>query len=223
MFPLGYDKPADDGSIMISPSGDRFTDGQLVDGAGGIVRSTLMPGGADGFWGSYIEFCDGRDVEMVILNDMEPAFDPAELSDAELRVLLETAELSVSWDCGFGFQLSTEDQRVALRIHPVDMETVPPPATFPDQAWEANAVIGKHLQVNNCDDVVEGWEPASEIVAVWPVTAGSLAFDIPTDSGCGIAGSVTATLDEFVVTTPTGDVELGNLSATNEAFGCFAG
>ncbi len=195
----------------------------MVDAEGPIVGAESLPGGQDGFWASYVGFCDPESAEVVVLDTVEPAFHPTELDDSEWREILETADLAVSWDCGLGFQLSTEDQRIALRIHPVDMEQPSPTANFPDPAWEADLIVGKHLQVNNCDDVIEGWEPVPQVVSVWPITGGSLSFVAPADSGCGMTGPVTATLEDITVTTPTGEVELGDLKAVNEAYGCFAG
>ncbi len=223
IFPTGYAKPIDQPEFMVSPDGTRFGDGMEFDGFGGIVMITSLPGGPDGFWGNYVGFCDPERGEAVVIDTLQPAFDPDQLTEDELVEMIETASFTESWDCGFGFQVSTFDQRIAIRIHPTDMESVPAPPAIPDPMWSAHVVIGKNLQVNNCDDAVEGWEPAPLITVVWPIIAGALEFTVPDHSGCDTGSAVEAALTGAVVETPIGDRDLGDLTMLNAAYGCFAG
>lgn len=147
---------------------------------------------------------------------------PDQMSDADLVTILEQAELTKSWGCGLGFTLSSEDQHVALFLHPKSEIASESPVTFPDETWNASILIGNDLLANNCDDVIEPDEPEAYSVANWPLSAGTLTFAPPDDPTC-VGESVVGTVDEAVVETPNGELSLGSLSITNEAFGCFAG
>ena len=217
-FPVGYTKPADDGTVMRGPDGTTVASGMAFDAVGGVVRADLLP--VDGYWGNYVAFCDLP--EIVVLDSLAPAFRPDDLDEAGLVAMLREADLSVSWPCGLGFTVSTSDQRVALFVHPRAAATGQPVA-LPDDRWEAVVRVGKNLLVNNCDDVVEGWEPQPLIVATWPVVSGSLEFAPPVDGSCGGGEPVDAVLRAVQVETPAGIVDLGDLTATNTAYGCFAG
>lgn len=223
VFPPDYTL-ASDGAAMMSPGGASFGDGLDVDAIGGIVPADGFPGVRDSFWGNYFEFCDPDASEVVVVDEVTPAFDVAALPAEELVAMLEEAELTMSWGCGLGFILSTPDQRVALYISPNDYEAVPnPPITFPDDAWRASVAVGKNLMVNHCDDVLEGWEPEAVFAAEWPVISATLKFEPPKTASCGGTGPVEADLTGVVVETPEGPVDLGDLTVFNEAYGCFAG
>lgn len=221
VFPPDYTMAAD-GAAMMSPGGASFSDGAEVDGFGGIVPVEGFPGVADGFWGNYFEFCDAS--EVVVVDELTPAFDVAALPAADLVTMLQEADLTLSWGCGLGFTLSSPDQQVALWLWPNDQETVPnPPVNLSDGTWRASVAVGKNLMVNHCDDVIEGWEPESVFAAEWQVISGTLDFEPPESASCGAVGPVEATLTGIVVETPEGPVDLGDLTVVNEAYGCFAG
>ncbi len=223
VFPAGYVK-SPSGAAMESPDGVRISDGMAVDARGGIVGAGGFPGVPDGFWGNYIAFCDPQARELVVVDSIEPAFDPQELSDEQLVAMLREADLTVSWGCGLGFTIASEDQRVALQLFPVDMSApVENTATFPSEVWQAQVALGKNLMVNNCDDVFEGWEPEPHVAAGWRLIAGDLAFTPPEEGYCAGSGPVEAQLTGVEVDTPLGPVQLGDLSITNDAYGCFAG
>jgi hypothetical protein len=223
VFPPDFTKAAD-GAAMVGPGGASFSDGTEVDAVGGIVGTEGFPGVPDGFWGSYFEFCEAAKPEIVVVDELTPAFDVSALPPDQLVALLQEADLSMSWGCGLGFTLSSPDQRVALHLTPNDYETVPSsPAAFPDEAWQATIMIGKNLMVHHCDDVLEGWEPEAIFAAEWPLISGTLEFDPPESSSCGAVGPVEAILSGIVVETPEGPVDIGDLTVVNEAYGCFAG
>ena len=225
VFPEGFTRGTN-GISMVDPAGNAYTSGQAIDALGGSVGAASMPGVPDGFWGNYIEFCAPTADVVVVVDALEPAFDPTTLSGDQLYDLAREAELTRSWGCGLGFTLSSSDQRVALYLTPNDYETVPTsPVNFPDDGWTATLVIGKNLMVNHCDDVAEFWEPDRIVAAEWPVESGTLAFE-PSGAeliACGASGPVEATLSNLTVETPNGPLELGELEVVNDAYGCFAG
>ncbi len=223
VFPPDYTL-ASEGEAMMGPGDVSFSDGLEVDAIGGIVPAQGFPGVPDGFWGNHFEFCDPTGSEVVVVDQLTPAFDVAALPSEELVTMLQEADLTMSWGCGLGFTLSTPDQRVALYLWPTDHEAVPnSPVIFPDDAWQASVAVGKNLMVNHCDDVLEGWEPEAVFAAEWPVISGTLEFEPPKSASCGGIGPVEANLTGVVVDTPEGPVDLGDLAVVNEAYGCFAG
>lgn len=223
VFPPDY-AMASDGTTMIAPDGTGFSDGVDVDAMGGIVPVEGFPGVPDGFWGNYLEFCDAAASEVVVVDELAPAFEVAALPTDELVTMLQGADLSRSWGCGLGFTLSSPDQRVALWLWPNDQETAPNPSVnLSDGTWRASVAVGKNLMVNHCDDVIEGWEPEAVFAAEWPVISGTLDFEPPESASCGGIGPVEATLTAIVVETPEGPVDIGDLTVVNEAYGCFAG
>lgn len=222
VFPEGFTKPQDDGSVMEGPDRVRFASGAQFDAIGGIVAADSLPGVPGGFWGGYLDFCEQDRPEVIVLDSLAPAFMPGTLDEQQLVDLLAGAELSVSWGCGLGFTLSSPDQTVALSVHPKTDQGIDPPIVLPSPDWEAVALVGKNLMVNNCDDVMEGWEPLPQVAARWPAAAGTLEFEVPDDIGCnGVV--VEAALRNLSITTPRGDIQLGDLDVVNEAYGCFAG
>ncbi len=223
IFPEGFEKPAGDGASMLGRDGRRFVDGMSVDVSGGFVEAETLPGGADGFWGGYVAFCSPERRDIVIADAMTAEFEPTTLAEADLVELVRSSALTRSWGCGYGFEMSSDDQRVAVRLHPNDMTPTPAPGALPDDSWTAEVLVGKHLNSNHCDDAVEGWEPVQQIVAQWPLTAGMLAFDLPGDLECGLSPAVTARLTGAAFQADVEHVSLDELTIVNESFGCFAG
>lgn len=223
IFPEGFVKPADNGASMAGPDGTRFLNGMLVDLEGGLVAASTLTDGDEGYWGSYIPYCDPASGEVVIADDLMTAFDPLALDNEALIELFGASQLTRSWGCGFGFTMSSKDQRIVVEMYPTEMAPLPGPVTLPDPNWTAQILIGKHLTANHCDDVVEGWEPEPTIVAIWPITSGTLDFDLPDDVVCGLSGAVEAVLSDAVVETPDGEMAVATIEPVNESFGCFAG
>lgn len=225
VFPQGYVKPPSDGSVMKAPDGLRVSDGMDVDAEGGLVQGVSLPGGPDGYWGTYVAFCQPDRPEVVVLDWLEPAFDPAQVDTAGLIAMLKNTEFTTSWPCGLGFAVSSADQRVSIAVHSHESSSsaLSAPVELPDPAWTANLRVGKNLMADNCDDVVEGWEPRAVVAATWEITGGVLDFMPPEGQGCGGTGPVEAVLKEAVVSTPIGEVDLDTLTMVNDAFGCFAG
>ncbi len=223
IFPEGFDKPPNDGALMEGPTGGRFADAMTVDLDGGFAQADALPGGTDGFWGGYVGFCSPERRDVVIADSMTAAFDPGGLTESDLVGLARTSVLTRSWGCGFGFEVSSADQRVSVRLYPNRMTPSPPPATLPDENWTAEVLVGKHLNSNHCDDAVEGWEPEPNIVAKWPLTSGQLEFDLPEEVECGLVPPVMARLEGAAFQAGAEEVMLGELAIVNESFGCFAG
>lgn len=225
IFPQDFVKPASDGSLMEAPDGVRVSNGMNLDAAGGLVQSVSLPGGPDGYWGSYLEFCRPARPEVVVLDWLEPAFEPEQMDTPTLIAMMGNAELTTSWPCGLGFAVSSADQRVSISVHSHESSSsaLSVPVDLPDPSWTANLRVGKNLMADNCDDVVEGWEPRAVVAATWEITGGVLDFIPPEGEGCGGSGPVEAVLKEAVVSTPTGEVALDTLTMVNDAFGCFAG
>lgn len=225
MFPEGTTMHPVDGAVMVLPDGTEITDGFSFDGFGGVIPSGSLPGVPDGYWGNYLVYCDPERPEVVVLDEVAASFDASALTGPELLALATEADFSVSWPCGVGFAVSTEDQRVSLTVYHSDPTggSFEPPVSLPDPNWEAWVTVGKNLMANNCDDVMEGWEPIPEQAIRWPITAGTLRFLPPDIDGCANQQVVTGTLEEADVETPSGALRLPDLSIANVAFGCFAG
>ncbi len=224
VFPAAYTKSDDERAVMLAPDGMVVTDGMAFDGVGGLVPPSALPGGSDGYWGNYIAFCEPAAVDLLVLDSIGPAYRPDEATVDELVALLGQADLDVSWGCGLGFTVSTEDQRVALFVAPLDSGSSPdPPISFPDGRWQAEVQVGKNLMVNHCNDAIEGWKPQPQVSARWQLASGVLDF-VPSDSdgGCD-PNPVTAKLRDVTVDTPIGEVALQDLRLLNDAYGCFAG
>lgn len=198
------------------PSGLRVTDGLVAEARGGHIY------GIDALaepWRMLAEFC-GMD-RLVVFDSIEPAFDPGDETQAQLADRLRAAELTRSWNCGYGFTQSDGAGRVRIWVMVADPSEAPAfdDVTLPDPAWLGRVQVGAHLMANHCDDTFEGWEPEPVLGADWNVVAGTLTFtDVP--AGDGPVGAV---LSGAVVETDDGLVELPDLQLLNTCWGCFAG
>ncbi|MGA7097650.1 MAG: hypothetical protein WB245_08795, partial [Acidimicrobiia bacterium] len=67
-FPVGYTRPASDGSVMVGPEDVVLHSGAQIKGQGGPIGVDLLPGGRDGFWGGYLDFCSPEAEEMIVLD-----------------------------------------------------------------------------------------------------------------------------------------------------------
>lgn len=70
IFPVGFHKPVEDGSQMRSPDGEAFADGTPFEGVGGYTPVDALPGVPDGYFGSYLAFCEPTAHEVLILDSM---------------------------------------------------------------------------------------------------------------------------------------------------------
>jgi hypothetical protein len=70
IFPVGFQKPLEDGSVMRSPDGQSFRDGGAFEGWGAVVPVELLPGVPDGFMGGYLAFCDSAADEVIVLDSI---------------------------------------------------------------------------------------------------------------------------------------------------------
>lgn len=224
ILPVDFELTVVDDLVAIGLPGERpITSGMAIAGTGGTTPAASLPGGADGFWGNYLMFCEPAASEVVVIDTIEPASQIADLTTEELKALVRDADLADSWPCGLGFSIASPDQRVALYLFPVT-ESIDPPITFPNPAWEGVVVVGSDLLVNHCDDVVEPDEPERIVAAEWPITEGTLTFSLPDDDiMCGSLGDVEAVLTGAVIDTGAGTIALDDLSMVNTAYGCFAG
>lgn len=223
VLPVGTTRPPDDGSVLMVPEGVEVSSGLQFDGLGGVVASTSVPGGADGFWGNYVSFCDPGALEIAVLDVVVPALDVAALTDEQILALVRGANLTRMWGCGIGFAASNEDQSVVVRVYAAD--TGDPSfddVRFPDPGWTATVSVGSLLMANHCDDVSEGWEADPKEAVSLPVVAGTLSFTRLPDSLCG-ADRAAATLTGATVLVGDSRVLFDELALENDAFGCFAG
>ncbi len=232
---------SDDGALVVlpsgfelGPSGDQLRDphgevlvsGTRVDAIGAMLPSEPLPDGPDGRWSSYLEFCAPDSQAIAVLEQLHPVgLRDDSPNDAELVEQLTGATLDTHWPCGYGFAVSDPAQRVGLFVYPTTPEPPEPgTVTLPDERFTATVVVGEHLFVNHCDDVMEWFEPEQIRLAEWEVVSGR--FDYRPDGAggsCSETPSVTTVFSEVSVVTPNGPVPLGPLQLVNEAFGCFAG
>lgn len=137
----------------------------------------------------------------------------------------ETVELTEEYGCGFGFYLSNADQTAGLMLSYLDPDgawagTVARTGQI-DAAWDAELRFGTDLFANWCDDVIEPDEPTPEVETTWTVTGEIEVTELPAAGECGQA---TARLHDVVAHGPVDQMlELGELTITNTAWGCFAG
>ncbi|MFZ0625405.1 MAG: hypothetical protein WAN34_02780 [Acidimicrobiia bacterium] len=70
VFPVGYTRPASDGSVMVGPEDVVLHGGTQIKAQGGAIGVDLIPGGRDGFWGGYVGFCSPEAEEMIVLDSL---------------------------------------------------------------------------------------------------------------------------------------------------------
>ncbi len=223
VMPTGFEFDPSSAAILVGPDGTPFASGAPIDGEAFFEFGDLISGGPDGRWGNLMDFCDPELRELVVLDVVEPAFDPTALTPEEIDALVREADFTEVWPCGLGFALSTADQRVGVVMYANDIDTPPPTIVFPDESWTAEVIVGKHLFVQSCDDVIEEWEAESIFVGQFPMTAGELRFLTPPPVYGDRAGAVEAELVGAVITTGVGALTLPDLALSNVAYGFFAG
>ena len=137
----------------------------------------------------------------------------------------EPVELTEEYGCGFGFYASNEDQTTGLVLTYQDFDgawagNVSRSGQI-DAAWDAQLQFGTDLFANWCDDVLEPDEPTPEVESSWTLTGEIEVTDLPAAGQCGEA---VASLHDVTAHGPVDQVlELGDLTITNTAWGCFAG
>ncbi len=225
MFPVGFVQSQIDGSGLVDPEGVIYRSGDGFDAVGFVIPGRSVPGGVDGKWGNYLSFCQSESDEVVVLNSIAGAFDPASLTEEELERLVGESSFTEHWPCGRGWAVSAADQRVAIVIYQNSDE---PSGTtevieLPDVGWNAEVLIGKQLFSEHCNDAIEPWVASPTVSARWPLTSGTvILLDALPDSGAPPA-PVRAILDEAVVDTGTTSIELPSIDLNNTAFNLFAG
>jgi hypothetical protein len=225
VFPVGFEIPASDATLIVAPDETSFNAGSMIDGEAHEVRFEDAPGGDAGRWWNYIAFCEPQEHSLAVFETMDPAFDPVALGDEQVEAMVADAVFTKSWPCGRGWAASTEDELVGIFIYqqsPVDVETGAP-IGLPDDAWSAEVVVGKHLFVNHCDDVLEPWEPNPVVGGQWQLTSGTLEVldDLP---AAAETGPVRAVVSDAAVTTERGAaIAIGRIELLNSAFNMFAG
>ncbi len=226
VFPAGFEIPfSDDPSIVVASDDTAFASGDTIDGEAHEVRTEDVPGGDAGRWGNYVSFCNPSQPTIAVFDVMEPAFDPELLGSAAFESMAAVAQFTKSWPCGRGWAASTADEQVALLIYQQSEETLAAGTeiALPTNEWRADLVVGKHLFVNHCDDVLESWEPTAVVGRQWSLSDGTLELvdGLPTGTDSGL---VRAVLTDATVTTETGTtIELGSVELLNTAFNFFAG
>lgn len=225
VLPSGFEL-GPSGEELRTPDGEVLASGTPVDAIGAMIPTAPLPDGPDGRWSSYIQFCAPDTLAIAVLEELHPVgLRNGTLDDSDLVEQLTSATLDTHWPCGYGFAVSDTAQRVGLFVYPTTPEPPEPgTVTLPDERFTATVVVGEHLFVNHCDDVMEWFEPEQIRLAEWDVVGGRFDYR-PEGAGgaCSDTPSVTTVLSEVSVATPTGPVALGPIELVNEAFGCFAG
>ena len=224
VFPEGFTPASDDATLMVGSDGTVVTNGMLVDGLGVASPVSVLPGVPDGYWGSYLKFCEPGAVEVAVLDRLVPAFESDSLSTTEWVERLAEAEFSESWECGYQFAVSTPDQTITLIFGSAGADgAMQSPVHVGDPSIEAWVAVGKYLMASNCDDAVESWVANRTEVGRWALSSGSAVFEVPADEGCFGGEIVTAHLTGLIVDTPDGPRAIDDIEAVNTAWGCFAG
>ena len=224
VFPVGFEKPSDNGAAMRGADGTIITDDMLFDGSGAVSPVSTLPGYPDGFWGNYVSFCDPNALEVLVLSEVGAAFAPDTLEADELVDLVRHADLTESWPCGIGFAISDRQQRVAVQLYATDSDlATESPIALPSAGWTADLVVGNHLMSNHCNDAIETWTADRRETARWDIVDGVLDFAPRSNDACSGANPVTGILRNAVVDSPGGPIVLPDLHVVNRAFGCFAG
>lgn len=224
IFPVGYDKPPEDGAVMRGPDGTIVTDDMAFDGFGSVSPVSMLPGYPEGYWGGYVSFCEPDALEVLVLSELQAAFEPDALGAEAWADLVKQTEFTESWPCGIGFAISDRLQQVAVQLYATDTDVASEsPVTFPSAGWTAQVVVGKHLMSNHCNDAIEGWTAERRETGRWEIVGGVLDFAPRVNDPCGGGNSVTGILRDGVVDTPVGRIDLPDLHIENRAFGCFAG
>ena len=223
-LPVGYELDAVDSAVLRGPDQRAFRHGDPVDGSARFFREAQLPGGVDGKWSNYVDFCGPELREVAVFDDLAPAFDPAELTVGDFVDIVEAAEFDQQWPCGRGWATSTPDQRVGLLIYQIDDQQPTPGdlVELPNPGWTAELVIGKHLFANHCNDAIEEWMPQPARVAQFAVAGAVILHDAAPDVTDPPA-AVTATLAAASIDIDGRRISLPDIELRNERYNAFAG
>lgn len=127
---------------------------------------------------------------------------------------LDLTDLTVSWPCGYGFELSHPDGTATLVLEWTTPEPeLPRLVLLPDPRWQARLYVGENLAAVSC---TPGIEPEGA-VETWEVLAGTLRF---AGGGSVPEMRVQAELSGIVVGAPDGSrLEMPNQQVTNTGWG----
>lgn len=211
-----------DSRAVVTPSGEVIASGSAVEVMARLVPAEGWPGGDSGRWQQHVDRCDPGATWLVVADAMEvDAYDPSLLDDAEMVAMLDAADFTQDWGCGFQYATSTADQRVALVVGTPWDDRQRTSVVLPDERFEVTVRVGKDLFANHCDDVIELFEPEPVVVARWPVIAGRFDHEPPSEeAGCAAS---TIVLEDAVVRTPRGERALEPLTIENVDYGCLPG
>lgn len=211
-----------DGRAVVTPSGDVIASGSAVEVMARLVPVEGWPGGDSGRWQQHVDRCDPGATWLVVADVMEvDAYDPSLLDDAEMVAMLDAADFTEYWGCGFRYATSTADQRVAVVVEVPWDDRQRASVVLPDERFDVTVRVGKDLFANHCDDVIELFEPEAVVVARWPVIAGRFDHEpLSEEAGCASAAIV---LEDAVVRTPLGERALETLTIGNVDYGCIPG
>ncbi len=214
----------DDGRSLITGAGTVIEDGAAVDSTGGFVALDQIPGGPDGKWGNYASFCNPTYGFVAVTETLDLAFDPTGVDPAALIGQLDASVFDTDFGCGYGFMTGAADERWSLIINVTS--GTPPEAgvvVLPDDRFDVTVTAGAHLFANNCDDVMEWFEPVYTPAVDWNVTGGTFTYPGGSEATCGSGLPVTITLVDATVDTGGDPIVLAPIDITNDHFGCFAG
>lgn len=214
----------DDGASLVLPDETMITGGSAIDITGGLVSLADLPGGSDGRWGTYVDFCDPPERWAAVATTVATGLDPESVDQAALAAELDASLFDTDYGCGFGFTTGDAGGRWALRVEVMtDPPPGPGPVTLPDDRFALSVTAGRHLFSNHCDDVMEWFEPSPVIATRWEVVAGDFTYPMTSGEICAGEPPATIVLTGAIVDTPAGPVPLDPIEVTNTGFGCFAG
>lgn len=133
---------------------------------------------------------------------------------------VDLADLTTSYDCGYGFQAGNGRGTVGIFIVDGDYPDRLPTGRFDladDPSWSGVIEAGSHLFIDWCDDVGEAGEPSPEVQQTWELVEG--VIEVRTESG-----DATMSATDLVAVDPDGvRHELGDIILVNSAWGVVAG
>lgn len=224
VFPEGFSFAESDTTTIVDAESVEFHTGDAIDGVTTFRHESTLPGGTAGKWGNYLTFCDPSIRELAVFDTMTPAYDPTELTEADIASRVAEAEFDQHWPCGRGWAVSTADQRVGILIYQID-DQQPSPGEgleLPNPAWMAEVVVGKHLFISHCNDAIEEWVPEPIQIGSFPIT-GTITVHDDVPNNDDLPASVSATLEASSITIGTEEVAFPTIDLLNTGYNAFAG
>lgn len=137
---------------------------------------------------------------------------------------LQSVVFDQPWECGRGFTMSDAEHAWAVTIDAAAgnvTEAAGDRVTIPDERFNVVVAYGVDLSAGNCALERAPFDPATVMLAIWPVTEGSFVYPDATVICDG--SSASTELVDAVVETPEGPVELPPIEMVNPAFACGPG